>query len=68
MAGTASVQVEGKVFAAQQGDDGVEGGGPVFFGGLRVVAERLDVEADGEALLRAGEVDERRAETQSSIA
>ena len=45
---------EGEVFAAEEGDDGFEGGGPVLFGGLWVVAEGFDVEADDEAFLGAG--------------
>lgn len=53
---------EGEVFAADEADDVGEGGGPVFLGRLGVVAEGLDVEAEGEALLRAGEIDQRGAE------
>ena len=35
----------------EEGYDRVERGGPVFLGGLRVVAEGFDVQADGEAFL-----------------
>ncbi len=31
----------------------------MFLGGLQVVAERLDVQADGEALMRSGDVNHR---------
>ena len=53
---------KGQVFAAEEDDGGFEGGGPVLFGGGLVVAEGFDVEADGEAFLRAGEIDEGRAD------
>ena len=48
--------------AAEEGDGGFEGGGPVLFGGGLVVAEGFDVEADGKAFLGAGEIDESGAD------
>ena len=53
---------EGQLFAAQQRYDCVQSGCPVFFRGACIMAESLDVEADREALLRAGEVNQRGAD------
>jgi hypothetical protein len=53
---------EEKILAAEEGDDIVEGGGPTLPGCFVVGAEGFDVEADGEALLRAGEVNKSGAE------
>lgn len=51
-----------KVFPTQQCDYGIECGSPMPVGSLGIGAESFDVEADGEALLRAGKVDQRRAD------
>src|ERR1700733_12348789 len=50
------------VFGTEEKDDGFEGGGPIVAGGVGADAEGLDVEGDGEALLRAGKVEERGAD------
>ena len=47
-----------EVFAAKEGYGGFQGGGPVVAGGVRIGADGFDVEGDGEALLRAGKVEE----------
>ncbi len=57
-----SLLCRGEVFAAQQGDDGIKRCAPAPRGGVRVGTERLEVKADGEALLRTGEVHEGRAD------
>jgi hypothetical protein len=54
--------VLGDVFGTEEKDDVFEGGGPVLLRGAGIVAECLDVEGDGEALLWAGEVEERGAD------
>ena len=51
-----------EVFASEEGDDGVEGNGPVEMGGLGVGAEGFDVERDAEAFLGWGEVEEGGAD------
>ena len=51
-----------EVFAAEQGGCGFEGGGPVVAGGVGLGAEGFDVEGDGEALLRACEVEDGGAD------
>src|SRR6185312_4581775 len=50
---------EGEIFAAYEADHVAEGGGPVFLGRLLIVPEGFDVKAESEALLRAGEIDQR---------
>ena len=53
---------EGEVLAADEAHDRIEGAGPVLFGGLWIVAKGLEVEAEGEALLWPGEIDEGGAQ------
>ena len=63
MAGTAlAASGEDEFFAADEDDDGVEGGGPVLFGVYGVVSQSLDIEAYREAFLRAGQVDHCRTD------
>src|SRR5712692_6935818 len=47
-----------EVLTSQDADDGLQRCGPALFSADCIVAESLDVEAQGEALLRAGEIDE----------